>query len=134
MSEPYVAELDFYVRYAETDTMGVVHHSSYVIYMEEARSHYARTRGYSYAEFEESGYYLVVSDLTVRYHAPARYGDQLQVRCWIAEIKSRRLAFAYEIRHYEGGQLLVSGQTQHICITKAGELQRIPQRLRDWAT
>ena len=46
---------DFMVRYAETDAMGVVHHANYLVYFEEGRSHYMRTLGADYAEFEAAG-------------------------------------------------------------------------------
>ena len=51
----FIAQTEFYVRYAETDAMGIVHHASYVVWFEEGRSTYARARGGDYAEFERSG-------------------------------------------------------------------------------
>ena len=51
----FVAETTLRVRYAEVDTMGIVHHSHYVVYFEEGRSNFARQHGRSYSEFEQSG-------------------------------------------------------------------------------
>lgn len=133
MSQPFIAEQEFYVRYAETDAQGVVHHSSYIIYMEEARSHYSRTRGQSYAQIEASGYFFVVTALEVRYLAPARYDDQLRIRCWIDEMKSRKAVFAYEIMNSQSGAMLVTGKTHHICVDKEGSLRVIPPFMRAWA-
>ncbi|NJL92555.1 MAG: acyl-CoA thioesterase [Anaerolineae bacterium] len=132
LPERITSELEFFVRYAETDAMGVVHHASYVVYLEEARSHYARERGHSYAEFEASGFYLVVSDLQVRYAAPARYGDSLRAQCWIEELKSRQITFGYAIYRQSDGVLCVSAQTRHLCVDKQGQLARIPVQWRTW--
>jgi hypothetical protein len=45
----WAAEVTFHVRYAETDQMGIVHHSAYVPWLEEARSALSRQYGRSYA-------------------------------------------------------------------------------------
>lgn len=128
------SELEFYVRYAETDAMGVVHHATYLVYMEEARSHFARERGHSYAEFEASGYYLVVSEAEARFIAPARYGDKLRIRIETEEFKSRRITFAYQIFEATANKLLVEARTRHICINKDGQLSVIPEVWREaWA-
>ena len=59
-TDRFVSENTFYVRYAETDAMAITHHSNYIVYFEEARSHYSRVRGADYADFERSGYWLTV--------------------------------------------------------------------------
>jgi acyl-CoA thioester hydrolase len=128
----YIAEASFYVRYAETDAMGIVHHASYIIYFEEGRTNYARQRGSDYASFEKSGYYLTVTEVNARYLKPARYGQRLTVRCWIEEMKSRALTFAYEIVDAASGDLHVSGFSKHICITHDGQVAQIPAAWRAW--
>jgi acyl-CoA thioester hydrolase len=128
----FIAETNLYVRYAETDAMGIVHHASYIVYFEEGRSNYARQRGSDYVSFEASGLYLTVSEVNARYIKPARYGQQLTIRCWIAEMKSRGLRFGYEIIDHEGA-LLVEGYSNHICISHGGQVMRLPDEWRKWA-
>lgn len=125
-------EVTLYVRYAETDAMGIVHHASYIVYFEEGRSNYARQRGSDYASFERSGRYLAVSEVQARYIKAARYGDQITVRCWIDEMKSRGLTFAYEIVLTATRDLLVTGYSKHICITHEGKVTTIPESWRKW--
>jgi acyl-CoA thioester hydrolase len=129
----FVAGTTFHVRYAETDAMGIVHHASYIVYFEEGRSHYARQRGSDYASFERTGFYLAVSEVNVRYAKPAHYGEQLTVWCWIVEMKSRALTFGYEIVNADTGDLYVTGQTRHICITHQGQVAPIPPEWRAWS-
>lgn len=132
MSELVVKEVSFYVRYAETDAMGIVHHSNYLVYFEEGRSNYARQRGSDYASFEKSGRYLTVAEVNCRYLKPAVYGQLITVRCWLEEMKSRGLTFAYEIVDAASGEILMTGWTKHICITHDGRVTTIPQEWRDW--
>ena len=132
MSQPFIAQQEYYVRYAETDAMGLVHHSSYIIYMEEARSHYSRERGFSYHQMEASGRYILVTDLQIRYAAPARYGDKIRARCWLESMKSRQFSMAYEIQNAQSGATLVTATTRHLCIDREGKLILLPPEIRAW--
>jgi acyl-CoA thioester hydrolase len=132
VSEPFIAQQEYFVRYAETDAMGLVHHSSYIIYMEEARSHYSRERGFSYHEMEASGRFILVTDLQVRYAASARYGDKVRVRCWVESMKSRQFTMAYEILNAETDAKLVTATTRHLCVDREGNLLMLPPELRAW--
>jgi acyl-CoA thioester hydrolase len=127
-----VTETSFYVRYAETDAMRIVHHASYVVYFEEGRSDYLRQQGADYADFEKDGFYLAVSEVHARYLRAAVYGQRLVVRCWIAELGSRGMTYEYEIVDSKTGDVHVTGQTKHICITKEGQVARIPAGWREW--
>ena len=126
-----VAENTFYVRYAETDAMGIVHHSVYVVYFEEARSHYSRVMGASYADFERSGYWLTVAEIGARYIVPTHYAQQITARSWLEELKRRTVRFGYEIVDAESGQVCVTGFSKHVCINHDGRVSKIPV---DWAT
>jgi acyl-CoA thioester hydrolase len=132
-TDRFVGETSFHVRYAETDAMGIVHHASYIVYFEEGRSNYARQRGSDYASFEQGGHYLTVAEVNARYLKPARYDQQLAVRCWIEEMKSRALTFAYEIVDAKSREMLVTGYSKHICITHEGQVTKLPDVWRAWA-
>lgn len=132
-TDRFVAETTFRVRYAETDAMGIVHHSSYIIYFEEGRSSYSRQRGSDYASFERGGLFLAVTEVTARYVKPAHYDQAVTIRCWLEELKSRGLTFSYEIVAAETGDLLVTGQSKHICIDRSGKVAAIPPQWRAWA-
>lgn len=129
----YVCETTFYVRYAETDAMGIVHHASYIVYFEEGRSSYARARGASYSEFEQTGHYLVVAEVQARFVKAARYDQRLTIRTWIGERKSRSVVFQYEIVDAANSDLFVSGQSKHICITRDGRPALLPEAWRAWS-
>ena len=129
----FVASTTFHVRYAETDAMGIVHHASYIVYFEEGRSNYARQRGSDYASFERSGFYLAVTEVEARYIKPAHYDDRLNIACWIEDMKSRALTFAYEITGADSGDLHVTGRSRHVCISHQGRVSPIPAAWRAWS-
>lgn len=120
----------FRARYAETDAMGVAHHSSYVIWFELGRSDLLWQRGSNYADLEAQGYYLPVTELGVKYLAPARFGDIITVRTEVEAVRSRSMVFRYEVIKEETKELLAKGYTKHICIDKAGRVRVIPELVK----
>lgn len=131
-TDDFVTETTLRIRYAEADAMQIVHHSNYILYFEEGRSDYARKRGQPYGKIEQSGIYLLVTEVRVRYHRPAHFEDLITVRTWVADIQSRGMTFNYEIVNADSGELLVHGFTKHICITHDGKITRVPQAWRNW--
>jgi acyl-CoA thioester hydrolase len=112
-------EITIRARYAETDAMGVVHHASYVIWLEQGRTELLRALGVSYREIEATGFFVVLSDLRVRYHASARYDDLVLLRATLDRARSRQLNFAYELRLGATGALLVTARSEHIMVSRA---------------
>lgn len=128
--DTFIAETTFPIRYAETDAMGVVHHASYVVYFEEGRSAYTRARGRSYAEMETDGFYLAVTEVNARYKRAMRYGQTATVRCWVSNLRSRTLIFNYEIVDADTGEVCVTGETKHICLSHDGRVSKFPANWR----
>jgi acyl-CoA thioester hydrolase len=120
-------ETSIRVRYADTDTMGVVYYGTYPIYFEVGRAEYMRSKGFPYKKFEETGFHLVVVHLEAKYYNTAAYDDLLTVRTSIAELKSRGLIFHYGI--FRDGVLIVEGKTKHICTNSDKKTVVIPASL-----
>ena len=100
------------VRYAETDQMGIAHHSNYLIWFEAGRSDLCRARGFSYKEMEEKeDALMVVAESYVRYKSPAFYEDVLSIRTTISEVRSRSIRFSYEIHRRSDEALIAEGET-----------------------
>jgi len=123
-------EVTLRVRYAETDAMGVVYHTNYLVWFEVGRGEYMRQAGGSYDEFERRGYYLPVTEIGARYLAPARYAELVTVRTWVEELKSRKLRFGYAVVKQADGQVLATGFTEHICTRHDGQVVTIPPEVR----
>ena len=92
---PY--DINVRVRYAETDQMGVVYHSNYLVYFEIGRTEMMRASGISYAELEERGYVLAVVESSMKHTGSAKYDDLLTVRTWLRQVTKTRLRFEYAV-------------------------------------
>lgn len=118
-------------RYAETDQMGVVHHSVYPVWFEVARTALSHAVGLPYVEWERRGVILMVGELACRYRRPARYDDDITVWVRVGEVASRRVVFAYRVEATDG-VLLAEGETRHVVVDKAtGHPTVIPAELRE---
>ena len=123
-----VSETRWRVNYSETDQMGVVYHARYLVWLDVARTEHLRRTGVSYAELESLGFRLAVGELQIRYRRPARYDDEVRIRCWVREARSRRVVFGYAV-DLAGGDLLATAETAMMVLDAAMGLSRLPQDL-----
>lgn len=124
-------EIEFRVRYAETDQMGVVYHTNYLVWCEMGRTDFIRRRGMSYADMERSGTLLAVADLSARFHGAARYEELIRVQTTLAEIQSRFIVFDYLVMNAESGQRLVTARTALVSIDASGKPRTLPAAVRE---
>lgn len=129
VSRPHF-DVEFRVRYAETDQMGVVYHSEYLVWCEVGRTEYIRALGLPYSEMERRGALLAVADASLRFHAPARYDDLVRVETTLVSVKSRAITFEYLIRHVQSDLRLVSARTMLVSLDRAGRPAPIPAEVR----
>lgn len=115
------------VRYAETDQMGVAYYANYLVWFEVGRSEFCRQRGFRYADLEESGYKLVVTDVHCRYRNSARYDETVSVRTGLRRINKRMITFGYQILRRDGEEVIAEGETQHICVDLDGKTKSLPE-------
>jgi acyl-CoA thioester hydrolase len=123
-------DVEFRVRYSETDQMGVVYHANYLIWCEVGRTDFIRARGMSYADIERAGVGLAVSELSARFHAAARYDELIRVRTTLTEVRSRSITFDYLITHAASGSRLVSARTALVSIDASGRPVALPPAVR----
>jgi acyl-CoA thioester hydrolase len=125
-------ETEIRVRYVETDQMGIVHHSNYLIWFELGRSDFCRARGFSYKEMEEKDNALmVVAESYVRYKSPAYYEDVLIVRTQVGEVRSRSIRFIYEVYRNSDEVLLAEGETLHVVTDENKKVRSLPENYRE---
>ncbi len=121
--------LDIQVRFAETDLMGVVHHSVYLVWLEAGRIAWLDAAGMPYTEIAGGGNHFAVTGVRVEYRAPARFGDVVQVSTRLENLRSRQVSFAYEVRNAAGGALLATATTDHVCVDLGATIARIPDHV-----
>ncbi|HET9426589.1 MAG TPA: thioesterase family protein [Gemmatimonadaceae bacterium] len=123
-------EIEFRVRYAETDQMGVVYHTNYLVWCEMGRTDFIRKRGMSYADIERSGTMLAVADLSARFHGAARYEQLVRVQTTLADLQSRLIVFDYLITNAESGDRLVTARTSLVSVDATGRPRALPPAIR----
>ena len=122
-------EVDIDVRYAETDQMGVVHHATYLVWYEVARTRFCAEAGTPYPEIEALGYFMMITQAQQDYRLAACYGDTVRVACWLDWVASRSLQFASEVRR--GEELLSTGYTRHLWVKRESRRPcSMPESLR----
>ena len=121
-------EIQFRVRYQETDGQGVVHHANYLTWLELGRVELLRAAGHSYRELEEQGVFLVVAEANLRYYLPARFDDLLRLVTTAVRAKGARIEHRYEL--FRERELLAEATTTIACIDRSGRVSRLPACLR----
>ena len=124
-------ETEVRVRYAETDAQGIVHNANYLVWFEVGRSEFCRSKGFSYKQMEdEEDALMVVAESYCRYKSPAFYEDVLTIRTKVGEVRSRSLAFVYEIFRASDDTLIAEGETLHVVTDKDKKVRVIPDAYR----
>ena len=100
------------VYYYETDKMGVVHHSNYARWLEEAREEYFIDENLAYIETESYGVQCPVTDMSMKFKRSARYGDSFTVKLEMTIYTGVRFRISYSVINQDEALLLVA-ETGH---------------------
>ncbi len=125
----YVFHHTVRVRFAETDAMGIVHHSNYLVYLEQARVEYLRSIGRPYTELRREGIDHAVLECFVQYRTPLRFDDQAEVSLALASATRTTFQIAYLVTM--AGAICATAATAHGAINAAGRPVRLPAWLSE---
>ncbi|MCY7299326.1 MAG: acyl-CoA thioesterase [Ilumatobacteraceae bacterium] len=115
------------VRFAETDAMGIVHHSRYLPYLEEARVEYLRAIGHPYVELRAEGVDYAVLEAFVQYRRPLRFDEVVHVHLRSGAAKRATFQMAYLLTVDD--EVRATAVTVHGCVNSAGRPVRMPEWL-----
>ena len=104
------------INYYETDRMGVVHHSNYIRFLEEARCYWLDKENIPFDLLEENGITVPVLSVNVNYKYHVTYGDTLIVNVFMKEYNGVRMTVGYELTDKKNGNVILTGETKH-CFT-----------------
>ncbi len=127
-SNSYPFSHDIRVRFAETDAMGVAHHSSYIAWLEVARVEFLRSLGTPYPEIRAQGIDLAVLELFMNYRVSARFDDLVTVHTRVAKLKGATFQMDYLLRVED--EICALGTTVHGVLDPEGRATRMPPWLR----
>lgn len=107
------SEMKLIARYAETDQMGIVHHSHYAVWFEAGRTDFLKKAGVSYSSLEAMGFMLPLYEMNCKFKSPAKYEDEILVITKISFMSQVRLHLSYQVINSANSKLLVTGETMH---------------------
>ena len=117
--EPYLHKVQYY----ETDKMGIVHHSNYIRWMEEARIDLLERMGWPYARLETEGIISPVIGVDCFYKSPSMFGDCVEISACVSEYTGVKLIIHYEMM--KGDTLVARGHSEHTFVNKEGKILRM---------
>jgi acyl-CoA thioester hydrolase len=115
------------VRYGECDPQGIVFNANYLLYFDVAFTELWREAVGPWQEMVDRGFDAVVAEAGVRFRAPARFDDQLELRCRLTRLGSTGMTTAIDVAR--GDELLVEGTLRHVMVD-ASTWQKAP--IPDW--
>jgi acyl-CoA thioester hydrolase len=121
-------EIEFRVRYQETDAQGRVHHANYFTYFEMGRVEQLRAAGLDYRQIEADGVFLVVVEIGCKYRKGAVYDDVLRLET--TTVQARGVRIEHEYRVYRGNELIVEGRSTLACVDREGRVRPLPDYLQ----
>ena len=109
MIRPYERRVQYY----ETDQMGIVHHSNYIRWFEEARTDYLEQLGAGYEEMESQGVISPVLEVSCSYKTMARFPEQFQITVKMLQFNGIRMKLGYEVKDVKSGEIRCTGESAH---------------------
>lgn len=122
-------KIEHVVHYYETDKMGVVHHSNYIRWFEDARIAWLDACGTPYDYVESRGVISPVVGIEADYKYPSRFGDTVTVQVYCTKYNGVRLEYAYELS-LPDGTVVATGKSRH-CFQEEGKTRPVSM-LRNW--
>ena len=114
----YISKTKITVRYVETDQMGIVHHSNYLIWFEAGRTDFIKGSNISYTEMEQEGILIPLAESNCKYIVGAKYEDELIVKTWVKELTPVKVEFNYSVIREIDEKEIAKGSTLHVFVSK----------------
>lgn len=114
--KPYERKPHFY----ETDKMGIVHHSNYIRWMEEARIDFMEQIGFGYDKVEALGVGFMVTGVQCTYKSPIAFGDTVVVESAVTQYSPARMTVSYVMRNKESGKVCTIAKSNHCYVNMQG--------------
>ena len=116
-------------QYYETDQMGIIHHSNYIRWMEEARIAYMDEMDFPYKKVEAAGIISPVLFVTCEYKSMTHFGDRVAIEVKLASFKGVKYEIAYTMRDLESREVCAVAISGHCFLKKDGRPANIKKEL-----
>lgn len=120
------------VQYYETDQMGIVHHSNYIRWFEEARIDIMRQAGIVYKDMETAGIMIPVLEVQAQYHTMTYFDDIVEIYVTMGKYNGIVMNISYEIKNKETGELHCSGTSKHCFLDKSARPVSLKRKIPEF--
>lgn len=104
------------INYYETDKMGIVHHSNYIRFLEEARCYMLDEMGIPYSYLEEQKIMIPVLGVNCSFKQHVTFDDVIIIEPYIKDFNGVRLTVGYNVTNKASRNIVLAGETKH-CFT-----------------
>lgn len=118
-------------QYYETDQMGIIHHSNYIRWFEEARIDMLEQMDLGYAELEAKGIMIPVLGVSCEYKRMTRFGETVEISAKLTNFTGLRLTIEYEIQEKQSRELRCVGETRHCFMDPEGKPLHLKKKFPD---
>lgn len=115
------------VKFYDTDVMGVVHHSNYIRMFETGRVEFLRALGIDLNEMMSDGILFPIVEVSAKFHAPARFDEELEIETTAEALTKAKMKFSYAIRRCGEEKILAEGTSTNV-FTSDGKICRLPEK------
>ena len=115
------------VKFFDTDTFGIVHHSNYIRWFETGRVEFLRELGIDLNEMMSDGILFPIVDIGAKFHAPAKFDDVLEIVTTAEALTKAKMKFNYAIRKCGEEKILAEGTSTNV-FTNDGKICRLPDK------
>ena len=116
-----VRPYEHHAKYYETDQMGIIHHSNYVKWMEEARMDLMEQIGLSYKQMEAMEIISPVLSISVEYHSMVHFDDTVVIQTKLVKYNGVKMELEYVMTDKETGELRTTAKSSHCFLNRSGK-------------
>lgn len=124
---PYIHKVQYY----ETDKMGIVHHSNYIRWFEEARVDMLSQLDIGFDMIESRGIICPILSVNCEYIQPVRFGEDVLITAKMAKFNGIKCTVEYEVQGYEDHILRTKGSTTLAFLKFDGTILRMKKEHPD---
>lgn len=112
---------EHHAKYYETDQMGIIHHSNYIKWMEEARMDLMEQIGLSYKQMEEMEIISPVLSVEVEYRSMVHFDDVVVIQTKLTKYNGIKMEVEYEMYDKKTGELRTVAKSSHCFLNRSGQ-------------
>ncbi|ALV21964.1 acyl-CoA thioesterase [Carnobacterium antarcticum] len=113
-----LSQYEHKAQYYETYQMGIIHHSNYIRWFEEARTSLLDEVGFGYDQMEKEGIIVPVLAISCDYTSMVRYNQTVLILPKVETFNGIRMTISYQITDKATGELKAAGKSNHCFLDK----------------